>query len=68
VGPLAWTTVFRSLGVAHALKKLPLIGAPLTGCTATLLNLRAWIEDRITPAEITAVNACTYIGLFRRED
>ena len=67
VGPLAWTTVFRSLGLAHFLKKLPLLGAPLSGASAMLLNARAWIEDRITPAEITATNACTYIGLFRRE-
>jgi SAM-dependent methyltransferase len=67
VGPLAWTTVFRSLGAAHFLKKLPLLGAPLAGLAATLLNARAWMEDRITPSAITATNACTYVGLFRRE-
>src|SRR5687768_13446541 len=26
VGPLAWTTIFRALGAAHALKKVPLLG------------------------------------------
>jgi SAM-dependent methyltransferase len=66
VGPLAWTTIFRSLGMAHALKPLPLVGPPLAGLAAALLNARAWIEDRITPRAITAVNACTYIALFRR--
>lgn len=66
VGPLAWTTIFRSIGAAHALKRVPLAGAPLTALLATLLNARAWVEDCITPRAITAVNACTYIGLFRR--
>jgi SAM-dependent methyltransferase len=67
VGPLAWTTVFRSLGVAHFLKKLPLLGSPLSGLAAAAFNARAWIEDCATPREITAVNACTYVGLFRRD-
>ena len=66
VGPLAWTTVFRSIGVAHALKRIPLAGPPLTAAAAILFNARAWLEDRITPRAITAVNACTYIALFRR--
>ena len=66
VGPLAWTTVFRSLGAAHFIKKLPLLGPPLSAAVAMLYNLRAWLEDRITSRAITAVNACTYIALFRR--
>jgi hypothetical protein len=66
VGPLAWTTVFRSLGVAHFLKRLPLVGPPLAAMVAMALNAWAWLEDRITPRAITAVNACTYIALFRR--
>jgi SAM-dependent methyltransferase len=66
VGPLAWTTVFRALGVAHVLKPLPLMGPLLAGAAAMPLNAWAWLEDRITPRAITAVNACTYIALFRR--
>ena len=66
VGPLAWATVFRSLGAAHFLKKAPLLGPPLAGLAALLYNARAWLEERITPRAITAVNACTYIALFRR--
>lgn len=68
VGPLAWTTVFRSLGAAQFLKKVPLAGRPLAAAAALAYNARAWLEERITPASITAVNACTYIALFRRED
>ncbi len=66
VGPLAWTTVFRSLGAAHFLKKLPLLGPMLAGFAAMGFNVRAWLEDRVTPRDITADNACTYVGLFRR--
>ena len=66
VGPLAWTTIFRSLGVAHVLKPWPVVGPSLAALGAMLFNVQAWIEDRITPRAITAVNACTYIALFRR--
>ena len=66
VGPLAWTTIFRSLGAAHFLKNLPLAGAPLAAAAAIAFNARAWLEERVTPRAITAVNACTYIALFRR--
>jgi SAM-dependent methyltransferase len=66
IGPLAWTTIFRALGAAHVLKKLPVLGPVLAGFAAILFNARAWLEDRITPRQITANNACTYIGLFRR--
>lgn len=66
VGPLALTTIFRSLGLAHALKPLPFVGPAMAGFASALLNVEAWVEDRITPRAITAVNACTYIALFRR--
>lgn len=66
VGPLALTTIYRALGAAHLLKPLPLVGPALAGFTSGLLNAVAWLEDRITPRAITAVNACTYIALFRR--
>jgi SAM-dependent methyltransferase len=62
VGPLALTTIFRSLGLARVLKPFP----PLAALTAMFCNVQAWVEDRITPRAITAVNACTYIALFRR--
>ena len=62
VGPLALTTVYRNLGLTQFLKRIPF----LAGAVAMPLNLWAWLEDRITPRSITAVNACTYIALFRR--
>jgi len=43
------------------------LGAPLAGLAAMGFNLRAWLEEGVTPREITADNACTYMGLFRRE-
>lgn len=66
VGPLAWTTVFRALGATQFLRGVPVVGAALAGLAAMLYNSRAWLEDRVTPRAITAVNACTYVALFRR--
>jgi SAM-dependent methyltransferase len=66
LGPLAWMMVFHNLGAAHALQKIPLLGRPLTALAAVPLNLVAWLEDCITPAYVTANNACLYVGLFRR--
>ena len=65
-GPLAWTTVLRSLGWCHALGKIPLAGGALSAMLATVFGLKAWLEDRVTPASITRDNACVYVGLFRR--
>jgi len=65
-GPLAWTTVLRSLGWCHALGRIPLAGGALAAMLATLFGLKAWLEDRVTPASITRDNACVYVGLFRR--
>jgi SAM-dependent methyltransferase len=62
VGPLALTTVYRAIGLRQFLKRIPF----LAGAIAMPLNCWAWLEDRITPRAITAVNACTYIALFRR--
>jgi SAM-dependent methyltransferase len=66
VGPLAWTTVFRNLGLSRFLRRVPLAGAPLAAAAAMALNCRAWLEDRLTPPSITADNACVYLALFRR--
>jgi len=62
VGPLALTTVYRTIGIAQLLKRIPLVPEAI----AIPLNAWAWLEDRITPRSITAVNACTYIALFQR--
>jgi len=66
VGPLAWTTVFRNLGLSQLLRRIPLAGAPLAAAAALVLNAWACLEDRLTPASLTANNACVYLALFRR--
>jgi SAM-dependent methyltransferase len=66
VGPLAWTSILRSFGVALAARSVPIAGPAISRFAALLYNLRAWAEDRITPAEVTANNACVYVCLFRK--
>ena len=65
-GPLAWTTVLRSIGLAHFLRKIPLAGPALSALSASVLGLKAWMEDRVTPRAVTQENACVYLALFRR--
>jgi SAM-dependent methyltransferase len=66
VGPLAWTSILRSFGFGYALRKIPLAGGFVSAACALLFNLRAWLEDRITPQSVTANNACVYVALFQR--
>jgi SAM-dependent methyltransferase len=67
VGPLAWTSILRSYGFALAARRIPLAGAALSAAGALVGNLLSWVEDRVTPASVTADNACVYVGLYRRE-
>jgi SAM-dependent methyltransferase len=67
VGPLAWTTIFRALGTAHLLRMIPLIGPVVLPAVTLAFNGWAWMQDRLTPAHITATNACVYMGVFRRD-
>lgn len=67
VGPLAWTTMFRLMGFAHMLRKIPLIGPTLAGALSIVMNLRAALEDRMTPPPVVNDNACVYIMLCRPE-
>ncbi|HEX7052600.1 MAG TPA: class I SAM-dependent methyltransferase [Burkholderiales bacterium] len=66
VGPLAWTSILRSFGLAYALRRLPLAGGALCAAATVAYNLRAWLEDAITPEQVRADNACVYVTLFRR--
>lgn len=61
VGPLAWTTLIRLTGFAFALRKIPVVGAAVSAILAILMNIRAQIEDAVTPAQIKADNACVYL-------
>jgi SAM-dependent methyltransferase len=65
VGPLAWTTLVRLTCACYVLRKMPVVGAPLAGALAVVMNVRAWLEDRITPAAVTRENACVYVTLSR---
>ena len=65
-GPLAWTTVFRLLGIREALRRVPVLGPLLLAPIALLLNARAALEDRITPARLREVNACVYVTVSRK--
>lgn len=64
-GPLAWTTVLRLIGISSFLRKIPIIGAPIANMITILLNIKAWLEDYVTPEQIRRDNACIYIALFK---
>jgi SAM-dependent methyltransferase len=66
VGPLAWTTQFRLLGLHEVLRKVPVLGPLALAPVACLMNLRMVLEDAVTPASIRAVNASTYVTLSHR--
>jgi SAM-dependent methyltransferase len=66
VGPLATTTIIRLTGFAFVLRKLPLVGAFLAGTLAVLMNLRAMLEDKMTPPSIRHDNACIYFISARK--
>ncbi len=67
VGPLAWTSILRSFGLAYALRRIPVAGHALIAAAAVTYNLRAWLEDLITPVQVRAENACVYVTLFKRD-
>jgi len=61
VGPLAWTTQFRTLAYAHVLEKFGLVGRVMSGILCTFMNLRMRIEDAITPVHLRETNAAVYL-------
>jgi SAM-dependent methyltransferase len=65
VGPMGWTHMIRLTGVCFLLKKGGLPGRLLAALLAAVVNARAWLEDKITPAWITRDNACVYVTLCR---
>lgn len=65
-GPLAWTTLFRLMGLQHALRGIPLVGSVALVPTTLLMNLRMLFEDRITPAHLRDTNASVYVTLSRK--
>lgn len=61
VGPLATTTLIRLAGFAFLLRRLPIVGPALAMGLAMVMNLRGWLEDWATPADIRRDNACIYV-------
>lgn len=66
VGPLAWTTMVRLTCIAVAVRAIPVIGHGLANTIAVVMNTKAWLEDKITPAWVTKDNACVYVTLSRQ--
>jgi len=65
IGPLAWTTQMRALGIRHALaatRFVNLIVPPLMAA----MNIRMAVEDAITPDAIREDNACIYVAWCRK--
>ncbi len=60
-GPLATTTLIRLTGFAFVLRRLPLVGGVLARALIVVMNARAWLEDRVTPAGMIDDNACVYV-------
>jgi SAM-dependent methyltransferase len=60
-GPLATTTLIRLAGYAFFLRRLPVLGAPLANLLSIVMNIRASLEDRVTPAGLRRDNGCIYM-------
>lgn len=63
VGPLAWTTQFRTLGYHALLNRLPGLGPWLSGLVCSIMHLRMRVEDAITPRQWIDHNAAIYLLL-----
>lgn len=63
VGPLATTTMIRLTGFAFFLRRIPILGRVAAGLLSIVMNMRAWIEDRVTPRGIRDDNGCVYLTL-----
>lgn len=66
VGPLATTTLIRLTGFASLIRRIPLVGTPAVAILATLMNVRAVLEDALTPNSIRADNACVFLVRARK--
>ncbi|MEN9629741.1 MAG: hypothetical protein RJA10_2968 [Pseudomonadota bacterium] len=67
VGPLAWTTQFRAIGVAHLLLRVPLLGALAAALVSSVYHLRMKLEDAITPQAWIDTNAAVYLVVARKQ-
>lgn len=61
VGPLAWTTQFRSLAYHHLFSRMGWLGKAISAIVCTLMYTRMWVEDKVTPVSIRDSNASVYL-------
>ncbi|WP_293979770.1 methyltransferase domain-containing protein [Sphingobium sp.] len=61
VGPLATTTIIRLTGFAWAVRRVPVVGGVLANALAVVMNARAWVEDKLTPHQVSDYNGCIYL-------
>lgn len=66
VGPLAWTTQFRTLAYHNVLKRLGPVGRGLSALLCLLMYGRMALEDRITPQYLISNNAAVYLVMARK--
>ncbi|RYG64917.1 class I SAM-dependent methyltransferase [bacterium] len=65
LGPLAWTTQFRSLGYNEILRRFGPPGRLVSALLCSVMNARMVIEDRVTPHGILSTNAAVYLMTAR---
>ena len=65
-GPLATATLIRLTGFAHFIRKLPLAGQLVARLLTIVMNLRAVLEDYITPSQVRNDNACVFLVRARK--
>jgi len=66
VGPLATTTLIRLTSFAWALRCLPVVGGAIANMLSIIMNLRAALEDILTPPQVRDHNGCVYIVRCRK--
>jgi|GEM_PF-222543 len=68
VGPLAWTTQFRTLGYHSVLSAIPIVGSLVSGLLCTVMYMRMKIEDAITPEKLHSTNAAIYLLIAKKKE
>ena len=66
VGPLAWTTQIRLLGIRHFLESLSFLGKMILLPVILTMKMRMILEEALTPDSIRSNNACVYVMLCRK--
>jgi hypothetical protein len=66
MGPLAYATQLQLLLCKGLLVKLGLVGRLLAALLSALCQGIMWVQDRMTPAWVTADNAVVYVVAARK--